>query len=470
MYTLASADTKTSISVLKSDIFQVHLRLEKIKNLNKRPQSRRRSEISAIQKGTAEVEEVVKSIPAHTDDQLRFLLARLLNEKMVELEEAVFKLGGNTTLQEFRPSMSRLPIWLKMMDKYVEMTCPESVAVSGSRAREDLHPRSQADLHEPLTNLMEKYGLSSRGLPGSSDYIASAASALGGIIQAQNEELENLKTELERVISSTVASEETAEQGVAKTEDDSSMAKLEVANLEVKSLRDRVKELTTSMRKERQKMTKDISDLRNLLQASKIVEEGSRKESVELKTDLTTALNKISELEDTLKLERLESKKKANNTNGEATTEEVAGNTMNQRPNYSWVLTQMMKSHEEALDLQRGKSRKLVEEVMQLQDTNLELMRRLTTRDTKIKTIRKKDSSFHEIMKTEMDAMKSAFECRIAVLQRELDLSRHECRKVTAQLSEHHTSQQSALSARGKLFKFQLISEEQLATTRMNEK
>jgi len=485
MYTLANADIKTSISVLKSDIFQVHLRLEKVKNLNKRPQSRRRSEISAIQKGTAEVEEIVKSIPENTDDELRFLLARLLNEKMVELEETVFKLGGGTTHQEFRPSMSRLPIWLKMMDKYMEFTCPEicsrpssradsrtqkaSVAGSGSRTREDLSTGLQAELHEPLTKLMDKYGLKGDGLPGSSDYITSAVNTLGGIIQAQNGELEKLKTELDRVISNSGASGETADLNPGKTEDKTSIEKLKVANQEAKHLRERIKDLTGCMKKEREKMTKDMSHLRKTLQASRKVEEGCQKETVQLKTDLTKALNKISELEDTIKLEGLKSKNTSDSTNDQ-TTIKVTENSKYERPNYSWVLTQMMKSHEEALDLMRGKNRKLVEEVMQLQDTNLELMRRLTTRDTKVKAIKKKDASFHEIMKTEMDAMKSAFESRIAILQRELGQSRHECRKVTAQLSEHHQSQQSALSARGKLFNFQLISEQQLAASTMNEK
>jgi len=485
MYTLANADIKTSISVLKSDIFQVHLRLEKVKNLNKRPQSRRRNEISAIQKGTAEVEEVVKSIPANTDDQLRFVLARLLNEKMVELEEAVFKLGGSTTHQEFRPSMSRLPIWLKMMDKYMEMTCPEicsrpssradsraqktSVAGSGSRSMEDLNTGLQAELHEPLTKLMDKWGLKSDGLPGSSEYITSTASTLGGIIQAQGGELEKLRTELDRVISNSGASGETADLSPAKREDKSSIEKLKVADLEAKHLRERIKDLTTCMKKEREKMAKDMAHLRKTLQASRKVEEGCQKETIELKTDLTKALNRLSELEDTLKLERLKLKNSSESTNDQ-TTKKMTDDTTNRGPNYSWVLTQMMKSHEEALDLMRGKNRKLVEEVMQLQDTNLELMRRLTTRDTKVKAIKKKDASFHEIMKTEMDAMKSAFENRIAILQKDLAQSRHECRKVTAQLSEHHQSEQSALSARGKLFNFQLISEQQLAASAMNEK
>lgn len=505
MYTLAHADVKTSISVLKSDIFQVHLRLEKIRNLNKRPQSRRRSEISAIQKGTAEVDEVVKTFMADTDDQLRFQLARLLNEKMVELEEVVFTLGGNSSKQDVRPSMSRLPIWLKMMDKYIEMTSPglcsrppsradirpqkASLAASGSRSREELLTKLQdPELLKPLQKLMEKYGLCSKGLPGSSEYIASVADVLGGIIQAQSEELEQHKTELERVFSNAGVIEKSADSGDADTEN-SHVVKLHVVGQEEMRLRERVKELTVSMREERLKMTKDISNLRASLQASKKSEEGGRQEGIELKTGMTTALNRISELEDILKLERLEWKKSLEIASDKAVFKEVAGNanlgserasntavtevagkSRNPEHNYSWVLTQMMQSHEEALELQRGKSRKLVGEVMQLQDTNLELMRRLTTRDTKIKTFRQKDALFHEVMKTEMEAMKSAFECRIEVLLREVELSRSECRKVTAQLNENHKSQQSALSARGKLFKYQLISEERLAATRMNKK
>jgi len=306
-------------------------------------------------------------------------------------------------------------------------------------------------------------------LPGSSDYIHSAASTLGGIIQAQNGELEKLKTELDRVISNSGASGENADLSPAKTENKSSIEKLKVADLEAKHLRERIKEFTTCMKKEREKMSKDMSHLRKTLQASRKVEEGCQKETIELKTELTTALNRISELEDTLKLERLKSKNTPESTNDQTTKKMTEDNKI-VRPNYSWVLTQMMKSHEEALDLLRGKNRKLVEEVMQLQDTNLELMRRLTTRDTKVKAIKKKDASFHEIMKTEMEAMKSAFESRIAIIQKELGQSRHECRKVTAQLTEHHQSQQSALSARGKLFNFQLISEQQLVASTMNEK
>jgi len=138
MYSLANANEKTSIAVLKSDIFQVHLRLQKMKKLTKigqRPQSRKRSEISAIQKGTAEMEEIIRSFPSEDVDKLRYQLVLLLNQKMIELESTVFKITCKQSEISHTPSMSRLPVWLKLLDRYVEMCSPEQMASRVSRPK-----------------------------------------------------------------------------------------------------------------------------------------------------------------------------------------------------------------------------------------------------------------------------------------------------------------------------------------------
>jgi len=184
MYTLANAGEKTSIAVLKSDIFQVHLRLQKIKNLaniGQRSQSRRRSEISAIQKGTSEVEKIIKSFPSDDVDKLRYQLVLLLNQKMIELESTVF----NASLS---PSMSRLPVWLKLLDRHIEMCSPELMSRPASRSsrpasRSSMYPPSQAVNFDSLQRLLKRHSIDCSIKSNSPGFLTSAVAALEAKMQ-----------------------------------------------------------------------------------------------------------------------------------------------------------------------------------------------------------------------------------------------------------------------------------------------
>jgi len=267
MYTLATANEKTSIAVLKSDIFQVHLRLQKMKNLlnkGQRPQSRRRSEIAAIQKGTSEVEEVIKSFPSDDINRLKYQLALLLNEKMIELESTVFKLTSNQRDTSQTPSMSRLPVWLKLLDRHVEMCNPEGLSRPASRS--NLYQQPKTVRFDPVQSLLKQYSVNCAVRPSSPEFLTAAVAALGAKMQEQLEKIEELAKNAENIKS---MSKQKFPTGEVYTHESSKQNDLIAAEQNVDRLNSRMDELVEVTNSVRQSLTKEINKLQNELIACK---------------------------------------------------------------------------------------------------------------------------------------------------------------------------------------------------------
>ncbi|GAB5369330.1 hypothetical protein AAMO2058_001395700 [Amorphochlora amoebiformis] len=126
LYTINNADDQTYISMLKSDIYQIQRKLDKVQRildqmLGSRPQSARGREIRAIAEATSEVDSILKSSRKASHCKLR--LQELLNEKMVQLETVVLRLADsarifrNVSCNYGAPSMSRLPAFLELVDQ-----------------------------------------------------------------------------------------------------------------------------------------------------------------------------------------------------------------------------------------------------------------------------------------------------------------------------------------------------------------
>jgi len=435
MYTLADANVKTSISVLKSDIFQVHLRLQKIKNRvqNQHPQSRRRSEIAAIQKGTAEIEDLIKSWESTNVDHLRFHLARLLNGKMVALEMTVLELSGYVGDLP-STSMSRLPAWFKIVDQYIETNCPDLQSRPESRSEP-----ANAISFVPLENLLTHHSVRCDTNTSSPKYLTDAVAALGAKIEEQLRKIEELKR---KHVELECKSAQQSPPNEMVSEDNERLKKdLMASENNVKRLSKRIEELMESTSSVRKSLTAEITQLQADLRRSKNLEEDLDEKCSRLEIESNNMSNRISELRDKLQLIKLKDKK-------------TGAITMKSNANHSWAITQMSSSHDEAMEILKDKNRRLTKQLMQTQENNLDLMETLTNRDAKLQVLKSKDQGFYEIVRAETDAMKQAFEIKLKNAKIQLELSRADTRKVEQQLKDQHKSHLAALDARAKLINF----------------
>jgi len=116
------------------------------------------------------------------------------------------------------------------------------------------------------------------------------------------------------------------------------------------------------------------------------------------------------------------------------------------------MITQMRGAHNEAMEILRDKNRRIMKQLMQTQETNLDLVDTLTNRDAKL--MESSDQEFFEIVTIETEAMKKAFEIKLNNAQKELELSKADTRKLAQQLKDQHESHITALNARTKLINF----------------
>lgn len=129
-------DHVTYMSVLKSDVFKVQMRSEKLlRELEKevsggpsspQPPSKRRSEIDGIKRATADVDAVVRGASNETEERLALL--QHLCEKMCDVETMVLHLTDGIVptlpsahaegvLQYGQPAASRLPSFMGLVDR-----------------------------------------------------------------------------------------------------------------------------------------------------------------------------------------------------------------------------------------------------------------------------------------------------------------------------------------------------------------
>jgi len=432
MYTLGNADAKTSIAVLKSDIFQVHLRLQKMKNLinkGERPQSRRRSEISAIKRGTSEVEEIIKSFPSEDVNQLRYQLVLLLNEKMIELESVVFKLTSKQRDSLRTPSMSRLPVWLKLLDRHVEICCPESVSRPASRC--GIPQPVRAVTHDCVSSLLKKFSVDCAVKPSSPEFLNAAVAAIGVRLQEQRDKLEKVKIE------------DHSKARAVKSDNPKVKSDIVAAEQNIERLTSRMEEVEMT-RNVRKLLTKEINKLQSELASSKKSEKYHEDKCDILQAEANNASNRISELLDKLKVCKI----KENQANG----------TTQSEPN-TWEMVQIRSSHDEEIKIFKERNRAVVKQLMQSQEANRDLVDILTNKDDKLKELEASgEHSFYEAITIEIRAMKEAFEMKIANLKKELELARADRRRVNQQLKDQHESHHAALEARAELLKFSPMS------------
>jgi len=143
MYTLANADPETAISVLKSDIKKVRVYLKKVETLIQKQNPGFRSDDCAVAK-SAEINENLKCSTS-SQGKTNFELARLLNEIMTQVETSVYKSLRDAGKFNVSPSMSRLPVWMKLIDRLL----PNSHESVKSSPKKTLEP-----IFAPLQNLL----------------------------------------------------------------------------------------------------------------------------------------------------------------------------------------------------------------------------------------------------------------------------------------------------------------------------
>jgi len=115
----------------------------------------------------------------------------------------------------------------------------------------------------------------------------------------------------------------------------------------------------------------------------------------------------------------------------------------------------MRNSHDEELAIFKDKQRRVVKQLMNVQETNRDLMDTLTNRDDQLKKLGDKvDDSFYGAITVEINAMREAFEKEIVTLKNEVKLARTDTLRVTQQLKDQHKSHKAALQARAQLLKF----------------
>jgi len=116
----------------------------------------------------------------------------------------------------------------------------------------------------------------------------------------------------------------------------------------------------------------------------------------------------------------------------------------------------MRKSHDGELAICKDKHRTVVKQLMHVQETNRDLMDTLTNRDKQLKDLGKKgDDNFYEAITVEINAMREAFEKKIGILKKEVELARADTRRVTQQLKDQHKIHLVALRARVELLKIE---------------
>jgi len=160
-----------------------------------------------------------------------------------------------------------------------------------------------------------------------------------------------------------------------------------------------------------------------------------------MQAEANNASSKISELRDKLEVHKM----KGNNAS--VTSQSDTGN--------SWEIAQMRKSHDEEIAIFKDTHRTVVRQLMNVQETNRDLMDSLTNRDEQLKNLGDKvDDSFYVAVTVEISAMRKAFEKEIATLNKEVELARADIRRMTQQLKDQHINHEAALKARAELLKF----------------
>jgi len=126
MHTLAEADAKNAISVLQSDIRKVHEYAEKVEAMIQRKCSG--SEDTIRLRKNREEREAIWSLKSGSSEQGRLRLLQRLNAEMMNVEKTVFESICEPGELEVSSSMSRLPIWIKLLDRHMWTYNPDSVS------------------------------------------------------------------------------------------------------------------------------------------------------------------------------------------------------------------------------------------------------------------------------------------------------------------------------------------------------
>jgi len=404
MHTLRNADVETCIAELKSDIIKVNMQLKKIKNLTETndSDSRLRTGILDTTKGATEMEEVVKSLISENVWESRYKLQQFLNEKMLDVETLVFKLISDPGDPMPSPSMSRLKVWTKLLDRHLWTYFPESVRNTPKTSRPQALRNDQL---APLQNLLWHHSVICDALPSDPNYLAVAAEALGTKIGELYRKIEGQRAELNTM-------KETPNQQLEEASDITEMKKdLIAAKNNVLMLTKRVTELGEVTSNVQETLTREKAEHEVDLQFSKKCRKEWEKKVEDLEAEFSSARSKILELKNQLKLRGSRDSK-------------------NLTLDHTWEIKLMRENHCKEMEELRDKNREIVHEVMYLKESNSDFMKTLTTRDSKMKAMRNKDQSYYNIVALETEAMRKAFEIELASINRKLELAKAETRRI----------------------------------------
>jgi len=218
-----------------------------------------------------------------------------------------------------------------------------------------------------------------------------------------------------------------------------------LAKTNVKRLTQRMSELEQVTSNVQRSLERETSDHQKDNQRSREFEKDQHKKYNALEAKFHNACDKISELEDKLRLSILKGKQSLEKN---FPTEDS-----------SWEIKQIRRSHDNDLEVLRMKDRRLVRELMQVKDTNEKLMETLATRKVRSEAAQKNgDESYYEVLAIETEAMKRAYEIRLGSLQKEVEMARADTLTMEHQLQEQHKSHQAAINARSMLQQFERAS------------
>jgi hypothetical protein len=198
MYKLCNTDEETAIAELKSDIVKANLKLEKIKSLTRkgRPDSRLRAGKIGATRDPAEMEEVINSLTSQNVEESKYKLQQMLREKMMEVETLVYEMISDPGDPIPSPSMSRLPVWIKLLDRHLWTYSPELVLNSPREATTGRPVALKSEQIAPMQNLLWHHSVKCNAQPGAPEWLAVAADALGAKIGELYKKIEGQRMEL----------------------------------------------------------------------------------------------------------------------------------------------------------------------------------------------------------------------------------------------------------------------------------
>jgi len=211
----------------------------------------------------------------------------------------------------------------------------------------------------------------------------------------------------------------------------------------VKRLKDRKSELEQVTSDVQKSLAWEQSEHEKTKLFSRELEVKQQRKYDDLKVKFDNAGDKISELEDKLRLCL-----KKNSTSEKRLSNE----------NHSWEIEHMRSSHDNEIKELKTKNEGLAKQLMQLQDTNAKLLETLVNRDAKSKEVQKNGGGYNGVVANETEAMKKAYEIRHDCLKKQLELARLEAANMKQQLQEQLKSRRAAINARSMLQQFEKTS------------